>query len=253
MAAHRSRQILSFLLVIFVCFQTIGGTRKGDQRSNVDEFSGSVYSSDNSLTIEHSFESGSNSKFTTRGTLNFRSLKSGPGAFVQTTVLTAGEKRKLKELSRTEGLYKIRVPSKLGAPADNEEIQYVSTFTKACALVESRLSDHVTVHADQSGNVMGVSVLTLKGSCDQIEMESSSLNYFNTTVSLEMTVSAPVPETQVYVQRMEEEKVQKEKGSSADNRSFFAKYWMYIVPVVIFVMMSSGQQDSGGRGGGGGS
>ena len=32
------------------------------------------------------------------------------------------------------------------------------------------------------------------------------------------------PETQVYVQRMEEEKVQKEKGSSADNRSFFAKY-----------------------------
>ena len=61
-----------------------------------------------------------------------------------------------------------------------------------CALVESRLSDHVTVHADQSGNVMGVSVLTLKGSCDQIEMESTSLNYFNTTVSLEMTVSAPV-------------------------------------------------------------
>ncbi|XP_038052524.1 ER membrane protein complex subunit 10-like [Patiria miniata] len=252
MAAFSAREILSFLCALLVCFLLVGGSRKGDQRSaNDDDFS--PYSSDNSLLIEHSFEPGVNIKFTNRGTLNFRSLKAGPGSFSQGTALTAGEKRKLKEVARTEGLYRIRVASKFGAPTDSEDVQYVSTFTKACALVESRLSDHITVHADQSGNVMGVSIVPLRGSCDQTEIESSALNYFNTTVSLEVTVPAPMPETQAYVQKIEEEKAQKAKGNSADNRSFFAKYWMYIVPVVIFVMMSSGQQDSGRGGGGGGS
>ncbi|XP_022082704.1 ER membrane protein complex subunit 10-like [Acanthaster planci] len=256
MAALTLRDVLSFSCAFFACFHVISGSRKGDQRHERpadDEFSGSAYSTDNTLLIEHSFEPGLNTKFTNRGTLNFRSLKAGSGSFNQATALTAGEKRKLREVAKTDGLYRIRVATKMGSPSDSEEVHYVSSFTKACALVESRLSDHITIHADQSGNVMGVHVLPLRGSCDQIEVESSALNYFNTTVSLEVTVPAPMPETQAYIQKLEEEKAQKAKGNSGDNRSFLAKYWMYIAVAVVIVMVTSGQQDAGGRGGGGGS
>ncbi len=32
------------------------------------------------------------------------------------------------------------------------------------------------------------------------------------------------PDTQAYIQKLEEEKIAKAKGNSTDNRSFFAKY-----------------------------
>jgi len=36
------------------------------------------------------------------------------------------------------------------------------------------------------------------------------------------------PETQAYIQKLEQEKLEKAKGQQADNRSFFAKYVSYI-------------------------
>ncbi|CAL2047745.1 unnamed protein product [Caenorhabditis brenneri] len=47
------------------------------------------------------------------------------------------------------------------------------------------------------------------------------------------------PDTASFVQKLEREKRAKQHGADADNRSFLAKYWMYIVPVVIFAMISS--------------
>ena len=32
------------------------------------------------------------------------------------------------------------------------------------------------------------------------------------------------PETQAYIQKLEQEKIEKAKGQQADNRGFFAKY-----------------------------
>jgi len=40
------------------------------------------------------------------------------------------------------------------------------------------------------------------------------------------------------IQRMEENKRKEEKGEVKDNRSFLAKYWMYIVPVVLFMAVN---------------
>ncbi|RWS16688.1 secreted protein-like protein [Dinothrombium tinctorium] len=75
---------------------------------------------------------------------------------------------------------------------------------------------------------------------------------FNTTLNILQTVQAPVPDTQTYIQRLEQEKAEKLRGDKGDNRSFFAKYWIYIVPLVIFLMISSAtnpetQGASGGR------
>jgi len=35
------------------------------------------------------------------------------------------------------------------------------------------------------------------------------------------------PETQAYIQKLEQEKIEKAKGQQADNRGFFAKYVSY--------------------------
>lgn len=47
------------------------------------------------------------------------------------------------------------------------------------------------------------------------------------------------PETQAYIQKVEKERIARQHGAQTDNRSFIAKYWMYILPVVAFVMLSS--------------
>ncbi|CAI2352809.1 unnamed protein product [Caenorhabditis sp. 36 PRJEB53466] len=49
----------------------------------------------------------------------------------------------------------------------------------------------------------------------------------------------PSPDTASFVAKLEREKRAKQHGADADNRSFLAKYWMYLVPVVLFAVISS--------------
>ena len=56
---------------------------------------------------------------------------------------------------------------------------------------------------------------------------------------LSLRIKGPVPDTLTFVQKMEREAAERAKGQQADNRSFFAKYWMYIVPAVILLVMQS--------------
>jgi hypothetical protein len=69
------------------------------------------------------------------------------------------------------------------------------------------------------------------------------------TVEVTIVQELPAPETTAYLQRMEEEKRNRQHGAATDNRSFIAKYWMYIVPVVVFMVISSfmSGDDGGGQ------
>lgn len=62
-------------------------------------------------------------------------------------------------------------------------------------MVESQLSDVITLHTDVSGFLIGVSIVTLPGSCGgSIESEEEleeQLELFNTTVSLVAPLNAP--------------------------------------------------------------
>ena len=54
------------------------------------------------------------------------------------------------------------------------------------------------------------------------------------------------PDTASFIQKVERERDARERGEVKDNRGFFAKYWMYIVPVVILVFISSAGNPEGG-------
>lgn len=204
-----------------------------------------------SLPLQHAFGTGADAKFTPRGSIVFKTLRSSVASLARDVSLTSEEYEKLEELVRNDGIYRIRSPVKIGETFDKEETAYVSSFVKACHLMYSSLSEIITVSVDNSGNVIGISLRTEKKECPQqleesdIKIESSRT--FNTTVAIQLQAAGAVPETQHFVRQLEKEEAETLSGKGKDNRSFLAKYWMYILPVV-FILMMAGQQDQEGGG-----
>jgi len=125
-----------------------------------------------------------------------------------------------------------------------EAIQYF-LFTKACGIYESGLTDLITVTLDQTGLPVGVSVSAVPPYCSGDSVPLSRLSLFNTSVNVVSLVTGPSPDTLTYIQRLEQEKAEKARGEQGDNRTFFSKYWMYIVPIVIFLFISGASGPEG--------
>eukprot|EP00058_Branchiostoma_floridae_P004916 XP_002590404.1 hypothetical protein BRAFLDRAFT_65219 [Branchiostoma floridae] len=169
--------------------------------------------------------------------------------YVQWVPLSERDRDRLKVLADAGGFYRIRVPNKFGLIGDSTT-DYVSTLVRADLLYNSCLSDIITLNIDMLGHIIGVAMATVPEGCEGDEVETFDLSLFNTTVEIAQPVTGPVPETQAYIQKIEQERAEKEKGQPPEQRSFFAKYWMYILPIVLFLILSPGQPE-GGQGGGG--
>ncbi|XP_013389267.1 ER membrane protein complex subunit 10 [Lingula anatina] len=231
MAAPTSKSLINILFIVLELLSAL----KSD-----DEFEGLT-----SLPVEYAFQTGPDAVFTRKGVISIASLKGNEAHFSQEKALDDEEKNMLKALAQNDDIYRLRVPTKVGQV--DGPLSYVSTFMKACALYETRLSETITLNVDTSGNVLGVSTRTYLPYCQYNSVPSSQLSKFNITVEISQTLPGPVPDTQSYIQRMEQEKAEKAKGQQQDNRSFFAKYWMYLVPLFIFLLVSSSQAEEGGR------
>ncbi|XP_073351249.1 ER membrane protein complex subunit 10 isoform X2 [Pagrus major] len=232
--------VLFALCTNFVCCNN--GRRVGDVMDT--EFSGF------SVPLEHSFEVDDVAKFQVRGALV---LKAGrePSVSLTQNQLSEEDRAKLKEVAAVDGLYRIRVP-RVFLQADRQTERqmegYLTAFVRACAMVESHLSDVITLHSDVSGYLIGVSIVTLPGACRGTEVEDEvDLEVFNTTLSILAPVNAPGPETALFLERMEQETEKKGKNPQ-EQKSFFAKYWYLILGGAIFLMISNSAQPPAGGG-----
>ncbi|XP_026218072.1 ER membrane protein complex subunit 10 isoform X2 [Anabas testudineus] len=230
--------VLFFVCTNFVCCNN--GRRVGE---NLDaEFSGF------SVPLEHSFEVDDVANFQVRGALV---LKAGrePSVSLSQNQLSEEDRSKLKEVAAVDGLYRIRVP-RVFLQADRQTERqmegYLTAFVRACAMVESHLSDVINLYTDVSGYLIGVSIVTLPGACRGTEVEDEvDLEVFNTTLSVMGPVNAPGPETALFLERMEQESEKKAKNPQ-EQKSFFAKYWYLILGGAIFLMATNSAQPPAG-------
>lgn len=204
-----------------------------------------------SLPLQHSFEVDDVARWSGRGSLALRAGRE-PAASLSQNQLSESDRTRLKEVAAAGGLYRIRVPRvNLQAERASEVEGHLTAFVRACAMVESRLSDVITLHTDVSGFLIGVSIVTLPGSCggssESEEEQEEQLELFNTTLSLVAPLSAPGPETALFLERLEMESEKKSKNPQ-EQKSFFAKYWYLILGGAIFLMASNSAQPPAGGG-----
>lgn len=232
--------VLTFLLI-----KVISGKKMSD-----DDGGFAIDSSH--LPIEHSF--GLEDKFSPRGNIVFHTSKAGYASFKSTPELSNDDIDKLQKLVSENGLYYIRSPTKIGSTFEAEDAnnqtatKYVQTFVKACYLYGSRLQETITVSVDNSGNIIGLNIVSPRSQCSTDDHYSNVPTIFNSSVVVQQQVAGAVPDTATYNKNIERE-ARSESGKSKDNRSFLAKYWMYILPVFLILMLSS-QAEQPGEGGG---
>jgi len=190
-----------------------------------------------SLSVAHSLDHGAS--WGQRGTIILPSARAGSGvAATMDSEDMDGNMllSHLRDLCSTDSMYLLRISSDEGE---------VRTATHACNLADSGLRDVFTVHLDWRNKVVGVSILP--GESTGGSTSTSDIG-FRTKVLMQHMEPGPQPDTAAFIQRVEQEKLAKERGETKDNRSFLAKYWMYIIPVVLVMALSGGE--GGGNGGG---
>ncbi|XP_046918123.2 ER membrane protein complex subunit 10 [Dermatophagoides farinae] len=131
--------------------------------------------------------------------------------------------------------------------------QITKTFIPACALLESSLNDQLWISLDVNSRFVYLMANVPNVYCSSSSTLSTSsidnswtLKSFNTTVLYSKTVISSGPETKTYLLRVEQQRQEKLRGNKQDNRSFLAKYWIYIVPVMFFMILSSSMNPEAG-------
>ncbi|XP_067934794.1 ER membrane protein complex subunit 10-like [Watersipora subatra] len=179
-------------------------------------------------TVEHKFSG--ETDFTTRG-----SIKCSPSTKLQCFIDNNEDLVDTLSTLPGEGFYYLRVCDKG---------RCVQSFIKQCLLVESKLQEIIELSVSASHRIVGVSILTPLAYCNGTQAMVN--RKMHTTLTVVEPATPPEPETSLYIKRVEAEKRKKKEGDGEDNRSFLAKYWMYILPVMLLVMLSS-QGEQGGE------
>ncbi|KAH0681197.1 hypothetical protein KY284_022282 [Solanum tuberosum] len=196
----------------------------------------SVSDSDSKIQfpLEHAF---GDSNFSPAGTFTARLKSSSHGSQMQTltklrfsrNAFNGTEKEDFEKLLKGDDFYRIRVPSNvLNLPGR----EYVVSSVKARCLPRDGLEEHFVMHMD------GVNILAVNygspGACQYPRQLKFPAKWsFNSHTVLKPTEQAP--RTPIFSEAVIGENAEGDEVQPPE-RSFWAKYWMYLIPLGLIVM-----------------
>lgn len=198
------------------------------------------------LDLHHKF--GLNQDFKPRGSIHIKprtEYRAGQ-ATISNVKLSDEDLKALKEASASGDTYFLRATLRKKGTDSDTSVKTTQTLVKACSIYTSNLADFITVNLSPINEFINVNLFTTDPECT-VQQPNSLAQSFNTTVIVDSASVGPIPDTATYIKRLEEERQNKMREGKEDNRSFFAKYWIYIVPAVIILMMFSGPADQASR------
>lgn len=186
--------------------------------------------------------------FTPRGNITITNVQTGALTINQDS-LDDQQKVQLKYLAQKGKFYRVKATV---LAADGRSYTYL-TSSKACSLIRAYLADQLFVSLDHTGFVLSITQMVAtpgsEADCTTVsKSELDSIEEFNTEVYVKGAELGPVPDTASFLNKIEQERMARERGETKDNRGFFAKYWMYIVPVAILVLVSGVTNPEAGAG-----
>ncbi|KAK7815401.1 er membrane protein complex subunit 10 [Quercus suber] len=229
----------AYSLALQLCFQTEFRYSESDQDSKIQ------------FSLEHAF---GDSDFSPAGIFNARLKTWNHGAQTLTKLrfsrndFTEVEKEKFQNLLKGDDFYRIRLPSNvLISPGPGRE--YVISSVKARCLPRESLDEHFVIHME------GVNILAVNygapGACPhprQLKLPAKwSFKSHTVLKNSEQAPRAPVFSEEILGETAEGEVV------PPPERSFWAKYWMYLIPLGLIVMnaitqaMNMPEEQGGGQ------
>ncbi|KAK4471544.1 hypothetical protein MN116_004962 [Schistosoma mekongi] len=157
-------------------------------------------------------------------------------------VFTDNEKQLLLESAKANNMYSVRIPVR------NDE--YIEASIQSCQIIASRMRVKFTVSVNDVGDPIAIHMSTPKYDCPY----DTSISYMNLpdlsiTLELQKPKLGSSPETAKYLEKLEKQREEMARAEQSDNRSFFSKYWTYIIPAVFLFILFSSMQDPNAAGG----
>lgn len=220
---------------------------------------------------------GEDSSFVERSQLWYREAATDGGVRVRIAQgkLAGGEMAAFEKLLTTGGYYTLRLPSNFSDP----ESPPVFASVSVCALMASRFEEHLQFTLSAVGTLTALTYTTPKvpAECPSPTPPTIAVNefVFNPAVTIAYPPEGPRPIGKVHeaaflpaqaAKAMQEAAKRSGaggkggEGGEEEPKSFFAKYWMYILPVMLALVMGGGDKGEGegegkegeGKEGGGG-
>ncbi|KAL5767188.1 hypothetical protein ACOSQ2_013971 [Xanthoceras sorbifolium] len=206
------------------------------------------------FSLEHAF---GDSDFVSAGTFSARLRTSNHGGQTLTKLrfsrdaFSDVEKEKFEKLLQSDDFYRIRVPSNALSPPGRD---YIISSVKAQCLPREGLDEHFVIHME------GVNILAINyggfGACPyprQLKLPAKwSFNSHTVLKNSEQAPRAPIFAEDILGGEIGEGELVK-----PPERSWWAKYWMYLIPLGLIVTnavtqaMNMPEEQAAGQAGGG--
>ncbi|KAF7047960.1 hypothetical protein CFC21_056794 [Triticum aestivum] len=186
------------------------------------------------FTLEHDLGAGLG--FAPAGSFSARLKSSAHGSQTLTKLrftrneLTEDEKNAFKKLLEEDSFYTIRLPSNVLDPTRND---YIYSSIKARCIPRDSLDEHIVIHMD-GVNILAVNYGSVGGCQYPRPMKVPSKWTFNSYTILKTADQAP--RTPSFVEQLIETESGLGEVMKPPEKSFWAKYWMYIIPLGLIVM-----------------